>query len=47
MLTDEAIQEILQGPAGHLQEVADTLVDAANEAGGVDNITAVVVKVVE
>ena len=47
MLTDEAIQEILQGPAGHLQEIADTLVDAANEAGGADNITAVVVKVTE
>ncbi|UCF21096.1 MAG: Stp1/IreP family PP2C-type Ser/Thr phosphatase [Gemmatimonadota bacterium] len=47
MLTDTAIQEILSRPTEGLQDVADALVDAANEAGGLDNITAVVVKVLD
>lgn len=45
MLSDDAIKEILSGPAEDIENVADALVDAANEAGGLDNITALVVKV--
>jgi len=41
MLTEEQVREILQG-AGHPQDAADRLVRAANRAGGIDNITAVV-----
>lgn len=47
MLTDLAIQEILSRPSENLQEIADALIDAANDAGGMDNITAVVVKVLD
>jgi PPM family protein phosphatase len=41
MLTDEAITEILSG-GGELQKVCRSLVDAANEAGGRDNITVLI-----
>ncbi len=47
MLTDATIKEILSHPAERLQDVADALIDAANEAGGLDNITAVVVKILD
>jgi protein phosphatase len=47
MISDETIEAILSTPANDLQDVADGLVDAANAAGGLDNVTAVVVKVVE
>ena len=47
MLSDEVIEAILSTPTDDLQDVADALVDAANAAGGLDNVTAVVVKVVE
>jgi len=47
MLTDEAIREILSRPVSDLQEVADALIYAANAAGGMDNITAVLVRVTE
>jgi protein phosphatase len=47
MLTDDTIHGILATPTDDLQEVADNLVDAANEAGGLDNITALVVKLTE
>jgi protein phosphatase len=47
MLGDDAIQAILTMPSEDPQEVADALVDAANDAGGLDNITAVVVSVTE
>lgn len=47
MLSDDAIEAILATPTADLQDVADALVDAANAAGGLDNVTAVVVKVIE
>ena len=47
MLSDDVIEAILSTPTDDLQGVADALVDAANAAGGLDNVTAVVVKVVE
>ncbi len=47
MLADEQIQEIVSSPTDDLQEIADTLIDAANDAGGMDNVTALVVKIAE
>lgn len=47
MLTDATIHGILATPSDDLQEIADILVDSANEAGGLDNITAVVVKLTD
>jgi protein phosphatase len=47
MLTDEAILDILASPTADLQAMADALIADANDAGGLDNITAVVVKVTE
>ena len=41
MVTDEEVASLLSGSA---EDPARTLVDAANAAGGKDNITAVVVK---
>jgi protein phosphatase len=45
MLPDEQIRWILARPSERLQDIADALVNAANAAGGLDNVTAVVVKV--
>ena len=45
MLPDEQIHELLSAPTADLQTIADVLVQAANDAGGLDNITALVVKV--
>lgn len=45
MLPDDRIQRILATPNERLQDIADALVNAANAAGGLDNVTAVVVKV--
>src|SRR5207237_7851636 len=42
MMREESVQEILEGHPDP-QEAAQTLVDAANRAGGLDNITVVVV----
>lgn len=53
MLGDDTIREILSRAAGDsrrasdLQEIVDELVGAANAAGGLDNVTALVVKVSE
>lgn len=38
MVSDQRIAEVLEG-AGDLQEKADTLIEEANQNGGVDNIT--------
>ena len=46
-ITDDAITTILNEHADDPQAAAEALVDAANEAGGRDNITVVVVDVVE
>ena len=46
-ITDDAITEILIEHADDPEAAAQALVDAANEAGGRDNITVVVVDVVE
>ena len=45
MITEEQIQAILGATEGVPQEAADRLVTAANHAGGVDNITVVVLDV--
>lgn len=45
MLHDDAIRDILAGHPGEPQATADALVEAANEAGGFDNITVVVLDV--
>ncbi len=47
MVTDERIAEILSQPAEELGPIAEALIDAANQAGGLDNITALVVRVTE
>jgi serine/threonine protein phosphatase PrpC len=47
MLRDDVIEEILSSPANDLQEVAELLVERANRSGGLDNITALVVKIEE
>jgi protein phosphatase len=44
MLPDEDIQKIMSSETD-IQDIADRLIDEANEAGGMDNITAVVVRV--
>ncbi|MGX6449503.1 Stp1/IreP family PP2C-type Ser/Thr phosphatase, partial [Patulibacter sp. S7RM1-6] len=44
MLSDDRIADVVNG-AGSLQEAVDTLVDAANEAGGRDNITVLLFRV--
>ena len=46
-ITDEAITEILLEHADDPEAAAQALVDAANDAGGRDNITVVVVDVIE
>lgn len=45
MVPDAEIERILSSSADDLQELADALVQAANDAGGQDNITAIVVRV--
>jgi PPM family protein phosphatase len=47
MLDDSEIEAILQSHDGRLDDAADHLVDQANEAGGDDNITLVLLKVEE
>jgi protein phosphatase len=44
MVPDDQI-ELIASSTGDPQKIADALIDAANEAGGMDNITAVVVKI--
>jgi protein phosphatase len=44
MVPDARIAELLRGSHGDLKLAARTLVDAANDAGGVDNITCVLVQ---
>ncbi|NNE13316.1 MAG: Stp1/IreP family PP2C-type Ser/Thr phosphatase [Ilumatobacter sp.] len=46
-ITDDAISEILHAHPDDPQSAAQALVDAANDAGGRDNITVVVVDVLE
>jgi PPM family protein phosphatase len=46
MITDEQIQAILEAASGP-QEAADRLVRAANRAGGIDNITVLILDLVE
>jgi protein phosphatase len=43
-VAEEAIREALDNPRKSPQEMADWLVDAANEGGGPDNITVVVIR---
>lgn len=43
MVPDARLAEILRGSHGDLRRAAEALVDAANEGGGVDNVTCVLV----
>jgi len=45
MVTDEQLGELIRQHQGDLKAAAQALVDAANEAGGVDNITCVLAQV--
>ncbi len=45
MLTDPEVAELIRQHQGDLRQAAQALVDAANEAGGVDNITCVLAQV--
>jgi serine/threonine protein phosphatase PrpC len=47
MLPDEQMAEILREEGGEILRANQLLVDAANEAGGSDNVTSVLVQVVE
>ena len=47
MLSDEQIEKILSSPDEALDKMAEKLVSAANEAGGNDNITIILCKVVD
>jgi serine/threonine protein phosphatase PrpC len=47
MVTQSQITAILEATGGAPQDAADRLVRAANRAGGIDNITALVIDVVE
>jgi serine/threonine protein phosphatase PrpC len=44
MVTDEELLEVIN-TTPDLQEVVTTLINKANEAGGVDNITVVVARI--
>jgi protein phosphatase len=44
MLSDERIAEIVRAHPGDLQRASDALVAAANAAGGIDNITCILVQ---
>jgi serine/threonine protein phosphatase PrpC len=46
MLTDKQIEKIIQGNEENMNQCADQLIDQANEAGGGDNITVILSKVV-
>ncbi len=45
MVPDSELRGILASPTDDLDEIAEALIEAANEAGGVDNVTALVVKI--
>jgi protein phosphatase len=45
MIVDDGIRDILAGHAGDPQAAADALVEAANAAGGYDNVTVVVLDI--
>jgi serine/threonine protein phosphatase PrpC len=47
MVTEERIAAILEATPGNPQDAADRLVRAANRAGGIDNITALVLDAVD
>ncbi|BDG02604.1 Stp1/IreP family PP2C-type Ser/Thr phosphatase [Anaeromyxobacter oryzae] len=47
MVPDERIAEIVRGSHGDLRRAAGALVDAANAAGGVDNVTCVLVQALD
>jgi PPM family protein phosphatase len=47
MVTEDQIVAILEATVGNAQDAADRLVRAANRAGGIDNITAVVLEAME
>ncbi len=44
LINDEAIREVLGDGAGALEELATRLIDAANEAGGRDNVSVVLLR---
>jgi serine/threonine protein phosphatase PrpC len=44
MVSDPGIARILLPPPGSLEEATARLVDAANEAGGRDNVTVVLLR---
>jgi serine/threonine protein phosphatase PrpC len=45
MVPDARMAEILRASRGDLKRASQTLIDAANEAGGIDNITCVLLQV--
>jgi len=45
MLEDEAMEEVLKKNGDNLEQAARTLVDQANEAGGKDNISVVLISI--
>jgi PPM family protein phosphatase len=47
MVPDARIAELVRGAPGDLRRAASALVDAANAAGGVDNVTCVVVQALD
>jgi serine/threonine protein phosphatase PrpC len=47
MLTDEAMTGLLLGGTGGLEQTCAELISAANEAGGADNVSVVLVYVDE
>jgi len=47
MVTEDQIRAILETTPGEPQDAADRLVRAANRAGGIDNITAIVIDALE
>jgi protein phosphatase len=44
MITDDQILKLLHPFPGTLEKAADVLIDAANEAGGKDNVSVVLLK---
>lgn len=47
MVTDQAMQSILEAPKRDLTEMVDELIDLACEQGGIDNISVILVRVDE